>query len=665
MHPLKVLPTSGQTQTFKQKENLDMRDKRTRRGILAHAGAIAIGIAMLTGLPRASQVSAQSKQNGISPSALESALQRGLPGAVAAHTGSGAAGVRGQGIGYGPAARSVEMSQVPQAKGLPEGDHDRPLSGLTEAEYQAVKRLVAQREAAGEIGAKPSSKSSLASPAFPAGSSATKPPSIGASGGFVAQQEVCCDPPDMSLAVSENFVLQMVNNYVAVYDKNGNLQPGFPKDADTFFGLASGTYTTDPRAFYDWDSHRFFVLELTETNTGSPSGSPNVGAVAWAVSQTHDPRGGWYVYSNNFQQASGVCPDFPTLGHDTSNWGTGATKGGIYIGLNLWSGANDCHGDSFTGNSVFLIPKDALYNGSGYGYWYFSGLEVGGTLVDTLQPDNVTDRADKPSAVFLVNSYNYDWGSGICSGGCNGLVVWSISGPTTANGSVPANPNNPFQFLQGGNGPIWTYHTISTTHNYSTPPYASGPNCKAASTPCVDTDYTFISGQVKYHAGELFGSFNTGVSTSPAVAGPIWFDIHPVMNNNNSQLTSVEERQEDCFVCGGWANNGSAFYASLQPDQENNVVMVFDLSTDAAYPGMVYTSRRVTYGDSLMDGGGTYLIGGSGTGVSGRWGDYTATAPDFTIANHGLLWFSAQYAPSGGGWGTAIGAAQYTLSTDQ
>jgi len=33
----------------------------------------------------------------------------------------------------------------------------------------------------------------------------------------------------------------MVNNYVAVYDKSGNLQSGFPKAADTFFGLASGT----------------------------------------------------------------------------------------------------------------------------------------------------------------------------------------------------------------------------------------------------------------------------------------------------------------------------------------------------------------------------------------------------------------------------------------
>jgi len=644
-----------------------MSDKSKEKGVPFLASLSVVAIMMLLASFSATQeVATPVKRASVSESALEAALHRALPGAVAAHTGRGEGRAQSQGMESGPPARPVNMSDIPKATHVPgsaermEMEHDRPLSGLTEEEYQALKRLVAKREAAGEIGAKPSHLRSTAGAVF--GPKAPVQSSVGASVGFFAQSEVCCDPPDMALAVSENFVVQVVNNYIAVYSKNGTLQSGFPKDLDTFFGLAGGTYTTDPRAFYDWVSHRFFVLEITETNTSNPSGSPNVGAVAWAVSQTEDPRGGWWVYPNNLVQATGVCPDFPTLGHDTTYWGTYATKGGIYIGLNLWSGANDCHGDGFTNNIVYFLPKDALYSGSGYGYWEFNGFNVGGTLVDTLQPANVTDRADKPAAIFLVNSYNYDWGGGICSSGCNGLGVWTISGPTT--GSVIA-PNNPFAFLQGGNGPILTFVGISTANSYSLPPYASTPSCTAGTGPCVDTDYTFISGQIKYHAGELFGSFNTGVAVSPAVAGPIWFDIHPVMSNNNSQLTAVEKRQEDCFVCGGWPSNSSAYYATLQPDQENNVVMVFDYSGDVAYPGTVYTSRRVTYGDGLMDGVGIYLEPGATNAVSGRWGDYTATAPDFTIATRGLLWFSAQYAPSSGSWGTVIGAAQYSTSADQ
>ncbi len=642
-----------------------MSDKSNKKifQLLARPAVGALTILLAGFSLQANQAAAQAKAAGISDSALQAAIQRGIPGVVAAPIGRGPASAESQGMGSSGPARSVEMRDIPQATYSREADdHDHPLSGLTDEEYQALKRLAAKREAAGEIGAPPSVVRPLAMPA----KRLVGPPSVGANIGFFAQSEICCDPPDMSLAVSENFVLQMVNNYVAVYDKRGNLQSGFPKDADTFFGLASGTYTTDPRAFYDWDSHRFFVLELTETNTGNPSGPPNVGAVAWAVSKTHDPRGGWWVYSNNLQQGSGICPDFPTLGQDTTNWGPGATKGGIYIGLNNWSGANDCHGDSFTGNIIYLIPKDPIYSGAGYGGWEFNTLTLGGTLVDTLAPNNVTDRADKPSSIFWTHSFNYDWGSGYCTGGCNGLGIWDISGPTTGTacaGQSAGCPNDPFWFLQGGNGPVFSEKTISTTHNYAFPNNAGAPNCKAGSGPCVDTDYTFISGGVKYHAGELFGSFNTGVATNPAVTGPIWFDIHPV-TGNNGQLTAVEERQEDCFLCGGWANNGSAYYATLQPDQENNVVMVFDFSTDAAYPGTVYTSRRVTYGDSLMDGAGIYLENGSGA-VSGRWGDYTATAPDFTIANQGLLWFSAQYAPSGSSWGTVIGAAEYSVAEQQ
>jgi hypothetical protein len=620
--------------------------------------AVAFAIAMLIAVFSATPVAAQAKAAGISDSALQSALQRALPGVVQDHTGKGAVAIRDQGMGSGLPARSVEMSEVPQATLLESGDdHDRPLSGLSEEEYQALKALAAKRAAAGQIGSAPSSVHS-AGPALK-----VPPQSVGLTSGFYAQSEVCCDPPDMSLAVGPTYIVQMVNNYIAVYNKSGTLHSGFPKAADKFFGLASGTYTTDPRAFYDWDSGRYFVLELTETNTSNASGSPNVGAVAWAVSKTNNPAGGWWVYSNNLQQGSGVCPDFPTLGQDDTNWGPNATKGGVYIGLNLWSGANDCKGDSFTNNVIFILPKDELYSGGAYSYWYFNGLNVGGTLVDTLQPDNVTSKTTNPSSVFWTNSYNYDWGSGACSGGCNGLVVWSESGPTA--GSSP-NPNNPFQFLNGvSNGPIVVGKTLSTVHNYSTPPYASGPNCKAASSPCVDTDYTFISGQVKYNAGELFGSFNTGVSgTSPAVAGPIWFDVHPV-TDDNGQLTGLDEHHEDCFLCGGWASNGSAYYATLQPDPENNVLMVFDYSTDATYPSMVYTSRRVTYHDSFMNGAGTFLVTGAGTGVSGRWGDYTATSPDLSSGTVGLLWFSAQYAPTSGSWGTAIGSAEYSTAANQ
>src|SRR5215469_1583609 len=250
----------------------------------------------------------------------------------------------------------------------------RPLDGLTDAQYWAKKKLAREQALAGLTGAKSSALGMNAqpgrSPIFNAG---VPQPSVGTFGSFFAQQELCfgCNwPPDMALAVGTNFVLQVVNTQIAVYDKAGNLQAGFPKSADTFFSLASGTYTTDPRAFYDWANHRFVVVMLTESNPFNPSGSANVGGLLLAASETQDPRGVWRVYNPVFNIGNaGECPDFPTLGHDSTNWETGATKGGIYVGINQFGGSGICQGSGFIGNYFFMIANDGIYNGGGYSWW--------------------------------------------------------------------------------------------------------------------------------------------------------------------------------------------------------------------------------------------------------------------------------------------------------
>jgi hypothetical protein len=548
-----------------------------------------------------------------------------------------------------PQLTAQEMAAHPQRK-------PRPLDGLTDAEYWAKKKLARQQALAGLTGAKSTALGMNAQPG-PAILNNSVPLSVGTFNSFFAQQELCfgCNwPPDMALAVGTNFVLQVVNTQIAVYDKVGNLQAGYPKSADAFFNLASGTYTTDPRAFYDWANHRFVVVMLTESNPFNSRGSPNVGGLLVAASETQDPRGVWRVFSPIFNIGNaGECPDYPTLGHDSTNWGAGATKGGIYVGINEFGGTGICTGSGYIGNYFFMIANDGIYNGGGYSWWTQVGFTHGGTLVDTLSPANMTDWADKPSSVLFATSLNILFG-----GGQNTLVVWSAS--------------NPFGWISGGANPVFTGVNMTTAHNYDFPPAADESNGSGGvCSQCIDTGDKRISGQMKYHAGHLFGSLETSVSGS-SEAGPIWFDVHPILDTNGN-ITSADEPQEDCFVCGGWASNGSAFFATLQPDPENNLVMVFAFSSDTSFPGMVFTSRRVTYGDSLMNGVGNFLVGGStfyqqGCNASGqfcRWGDYTATAPDLTIATKPSMWFAGEYSNSSSNWGTAIGVARYLLPTDQ
>src|SRR5579872_215447 len=534
---------------------------------------------------------------------------------------------QGGSMGSVQPARSVILQDLPAATratkmSAEEGDR-RPLDGLTDAEYNALK-LEAARRAGGDH--------------FGPGLAPSRFAPVDVNYAFLGMDESTggSDPSDLALAVSENFVLEVVNTAIGVYDKRGNLQSGFPKSADAFWGLSGGTYTTDPRAFYDWVNHRFVIVMLTET---SPFSGTNQGALLIAVSQGHDPRLGWWVYSPAFNiGGSGQCPDYPTLGHDSSNWGTGATKGGFYVGINLFGGSGHCSGSSLVSNDMFLIPNDPLYQGAGFSFWDQTGFSDG-PLVDTIQAGNMNDRSDKPSSVIMINSFNIEFGGTQCSSGCNGLVVWSAS--------------NPFGFLNGGSGPVFSGVNMSTAHNYYFPPAANEPGCSG----CVDTDDVRISGQVKYNAGSLWGSLNTGV---PNVAGAhaIWFEVHPILDLNGN-ITSAEERQEDCFFCGGQGASGSSYYAVPQPDPEGNVTLVYDYSDQNDYAGVAYTARRVTYADSNMNGAGFFLEGGSGA-ASGRWGDYSATAPDLTVAQSPLMWFAGNYAESSGSWGTAIGAVQFT-----
>lgn len=517
------------------------------------------------------------------------------------------------------AARTVVLGDLPKATIAELAAHPesgRPLDGLTDAEYKAKKQAALKRWPIIHTGKE--------------GPAPLSPPTPGFDFAFFGMDEGqgCggCEPPDMALAVSENFVVQVVNSAIAVYDKRGNLQAGFPKSVNAFFGLPSNTYTTDPRAFYDWANHRFVFVMLTESDRFN---SDNVGSLLIAASHGHDPRLGWYTYGPAFQIGNtGECPDYPTLGDDANNWGNGVTKGGIYVGINEFgNNSNPCGKGGFINNFMFLLPKDAIYTGAGFGFQFYHGFTVGGTLVDTIEPYNVTDRAERPSSVLLMNSFNMFFGDP-----SNGLEVWAIT--------------NPF------NGPGLSATFVNTANNYYFPPPGDEQGCGG----CIETLDKRLSGQVKYHAGSLWGALETGV---PNVAGGhvLWFEIVPQLDIN-ANITGAFDRREDCFFCGGQGANGSSFFGDLQPNADNDIAMVYEFSDDNSFPGVAITGRRVNFG-GLMDGAGNYLESGQGFYGGSRWGDYEATAPDNTVATCPLLWIAGEYSEAAGSWGTAIGGVDF------
>jgi hypothetical protein len=494
-------------------------------------------------------------------------------------------------------------------------------TGVSEAEYAARKQAASAQSLSMTGGSLAS-----AAPRIIGGGGLETPPAAGFQGLKFGCAGTSLAPPDQGLAVNQSYVLEMVNACVAVYDKAGNLQPGFPKSLDAFFGLNPSAFTFDVRALYDWANNRFIAVASRQGASIPPQ-------ILVAVSQTSNPLGGWNVYK--FQGPAGTLvgetADFPHIGQDRS---------ALYVSFNRFTS-----GDAFVDARIMILNKALMYAGLGVTYKYWFNLNFGGPPVDTVQPANEFSPSDHPRAEFLVNSFNINFGGGQCSSSaCNGLAVWAISNPLAIGASSSE--------LSG--------IAIATGHNYSLPPLASQPSCSN----CIDTGDVRISGLVQYHAGSLFASLNTA-STSAAGSHFLWFEVKPVLNDNGTtcasgsnlcpDITSAQIVNEDCFECG---IAGDWYYATLQPDLENNATMVFNFSNGSNAPSVAYTSRRVTEAPNLMHDGGIYLINPVANYTLGtpprRWGDYSATAPDLTSAAS-QVWFAGEFSNAAGIWKTAIG----------
>jgi len=147
------------------------------------------------------------------------------------------------------------------------------------------------------------------------------------------------EPPDQGLAVGSGFVVEPVNNVIAVYSATDGALKAGPEPLNQFFGLAPaivrstplvfGPDLSDPRAYFDSDTGHFFITEVEIDRDPSTGALASVSQIFIAVSQTNDPTGSWNIFkldvSNDGDSIFGACPCFgdqPLIGAD---------KNGFYI----------------------------------------------------------------------------------------------------------------------------------------------------------------------------------------------------------------------------------------------------------------------------------------------------------------------------------------------
>jgi hypothetical protein len=440
-------------------------------------------------------------------------------------------------------------------------------------------------------------------------------------------------PPDQSVAASTQWVFQGVNISFAVYDTSGTLQSGWPKTAQSFFGIpnptpsgcASGPYVTDPRAAYDVYDGRFWAVLLQDEGTFLDGTSCDFQATLWiGVSQTSDPNGNWNIYSFNLNQSptTTFTGDYPSFAYDQQ---------AIYFSTNMFNQ----HDGGYNYAKVYGVQKSVLESGaSGFTAYGFFNLNVGGTSLDTIQPVLSLD----PNGIgtgLLVNSFNINFGSGQCSKSCSGIVTWAL-----------ANPGQPNDSITG---------VVVQTSSYSLAPAADEPGC----TTCMETLDTRISGTPSYRGGLISFALETAATNSQqTVPGIFWGQIAPTVSSG--VLTGASLFQSGYYLYG---TDQAASFPALMTDNDGNLFMVLEYMSSGDNPSVVYSSRRVSDPAGTFPDGGIFLRQGdaayspcSSTNVC-RWGDYEATSFDGFASNH--VWFAGEYSTSTGDWSTYIGEDNY------
>ncbi len=464
------------------------------------------------------------------------------------------------------------------------------------------------------------------------------------------------EPPDQGLCSGNGFLFEQVNSAAAVYDTNRNqLAPAV--SLNRFFGLASsidrtrtppvyGPSLSDPRCYFDTDTHRWFVtiLEL-EVNpyTGDFSGRS---AIYIAVSQTSDPLGAYTRYSLDTTDdgTDGTprrpnCPclgDFPMIGFNATGFFITTREFPTFVA-------------GFNGGLLYAMSKQQLAAAASAGSPFlppvllFGAGPLAGGLADRLQPTITAPGSAQPNnrAYFLASTNT-------TTRSARSIALYTLTGTNSLNTATPS---------------LSLSRAIMPSELYGDPPrqrQRRGPRplgeALGEPLPTVDSgDASFRSANY-YTNGLLVGALATGVRDNGLEeVAAAYFVVKPaasgasagtIVHQGYIRATGYDLSYPSVGVRANGA--GLVTYSVLGP----NVYPSVGYTTFNANSGATGPVRLVARGTAPQDGFSCYKAFDPAPRC--RWGDYSATT-----VSRGSVFFAAEYIPPtartvNANWGTFI-----------
>ena len=228
------------------------------------------------------------------------------------------------------------------------------------------------------------------------------------------------EPPDQGLCAGGGYVMEFINNALAIYDKSGAQLMGAVGSATAFLQPTTA-FLSDPRCYYDPPTKRWFYQEFVEAGTTATQFE--------AVSNTQDPTGTYTVYSWDTTDASTAgCPCFGDYDQ------FGADANGIYIATDEFSISTP----AYNGVIVYAISKALLETAAATGilppvFAYRLTKDPFG------QPYIVAPTSTPPGAKFAPNTeYFVESNSNLAS--ANHLLVYALNNTSQLTGVSSGPP---------------------------------------------------------------------------------------------------------------------------------------------------------------------------------------------------------------------------------
>ena len=446
------------------------------------------------------------------------------------------------------------------------------------------------------------------------------------------------EPPDQALAVGNGYVVEVVNNGLNVYDTSGAPLLAAPVSTNRFFNQVSeinrsngnqqGPSLSDPRAYYDSDLKRFFVVEWATLNDAS--GAPlNISVQFVAVSTTSDPTGTYRIYSYETTNA-GVsgCPCFPDYQQ------IGLDKNGLYITANLFGIASG----SFAGVKIYALPKLALANGTPGTIAQFRPLPKDFTIHPTVVPPGGAFASANGGTEYLVESQ----ADLTATGRAQALNFWAISGTSSLKTTTPK---------------LTLTKTSANTQAYGNdssgalppgvqadgPRPLGGPSGLNEPVPLLNADDARVSSAPVYVNGRVWTVVGTAVQGAQYSYNAVaWFSAKVA---GGTAVTATVDKQGIIQLAPGI----SLLYPEIVMSVAGKGAIGATLTGPATFPSTaaILISANGTTGavtpsgiGALPDDGFTAYPQYGGAGV-GRWGDYGEGAID----ELGGIWLANEYIP--------------------